>query len=301
MSVTAKLTGRSPGQRLAAASPLNSAWRIAQRTYAEFFADSIPTVAGGITFFVLLALFPGIASVMSLYGFFADRATVAHDLDLISGFLPGGAITVLRAELLRLTAKNLDAPSLAFLASTAIALWSASGGFKALIEGLNVAYEVKETRGFLTLSRNALIFTVAAILFAVVGISLGLALPAWMVSSDAEPWIRIVVHVVAWPVSFAAGTLILAVIYRFGPDRKNARWRWLTWGSVIASLLWLLGTRLFTWYVEHYGSYDQVYGNLGAAVGFLTWIWLSLVILLLGAEINCELERGGNKSGYDPA
>jgi membrane protein len=131
MSVTAKPTFRSPGQRSTRAPPLRSGWHIAQRTYAEFFTDSIPTVAGGITFFVLLALFPGIASVMSLYGFFADRASVAHDLDLISGFLPGGAITVLRAELLRLKAQDLDTPSLSFFAGTAIALWNASGGFKA--------------------------------------------------------------------------------------------------------------------------------------------------------------------------
>jgi membrane protein len=296
MSVTARLTGRSPGKKSAQrwAMALPSAWRIAQRTYSEFFADSIPTVAGGITFFVLLALFPGIASVMSLYGSFADRASVVHDLDLVSAFLPGGAITVLRAELLRLTAQKPDTQSLAFFAGTAVALWSASGGFKALIEGLNVAYEVKETRGFLTLTRNALIFTVAAVFLAIVAISLGLALPAWLVSSDAEPWVRIAVHIVAWPMAFFAGTLVLAFVYRFGPDRKNVRWRWITWGSAIASVLWLFGTHLFTWYVEHYGSYDRVYGNLGAAVGFLTWIWLSLVILLLGAEINCELERGGN-------
>jgi len=291
MSATAKFSGRWPHYRLPRAVRLRLGWHVAQRTYAEFFADSIPTVAGGITFFAFLALFPGIASVMSLYGFFADRASVAHNLDLVSGFLPGGAVTVLRAELLRLKAQDLDTPNFAFFASTAIALWSASGGFKALIEGLNVAYEVKETRGFLTLSRNALIFTIAAVLFAVLGISLGLALPAWVVSSDAERWVRIAVHIVAWPISFFAGTLVLALIYRFGPDRKNVKWRWITWGSATASLLWLLGTLLFTWYVGHYGSYDRVYGNLGAAVGFLTWVWLSLVILLLGAEINCELER----------
>ena len=257
------------------------------RVYAEFSQDRIPTVAGGITFFALLALFPAIGSVVSLYGLFSDRATIAHDVDLVSGFLPGGAITILKAELARLTAQPGQTLSLAFLGSSLIALWSASGGFKALVDGLNVAYEVRETRSFLRLSANALIFTLAAIVFAAASIYLGLIVPD---TTRGGPFV-FALQILVWPASFFACTLILAVIYRFGPNRKHPKWRWITWGSATASLLWLAGTRLFSWYVEHFGSYNRVYGDLGAAVGFLTWLWLSLVILLLGAEINCELER----------
>ena len=262
-------------------------WGFLTRVYAEFSQDRIPTVAGGITFFALLALFPAIGSVVSLYGLFSDRVSIAHDLDLISGFLPGGAISILKTELNRLAAQRNNTLSFAFLGSSLIALWSASGGFKALVDGLNVAYEVRETRGFLRLSANALVFTLAAILFASVAIYLGLILPRAAQDRTAALFLRVLV----WPVSFLACTTILAVIYRFGPNRHNPQWHWITWGSASASLLWLGGTQLFSWYVEHYGSYNRVYGDLGAVVGFLTWLWLSLVILLLGAEINCELER----------
>jgi membrane protein len=266
-------------------------WPTVCGVYREFFDDSIPTVAGGVTFFFLLALFPAIACVVTLYGIVADAASIHHDLDLVSGFLPGGAVTILRDELHRLTARKMMQISPAFFASLAIALWSASGGFKALVDALNVAYEVQDTRNFLRLTINALLFTAAAILFAVVALNLGLVLPAWAMQTDADPAIRILVQVLVWPLSFMACTVLLALIYRFGPHRKHPKWRWITWGSATASVLWLLGTLLFTWYAAHFGSYNRVYGNLGALVGFLTWVWLSIVVLLLGAEIDSELER----------
>jgi len=266
-------------------------WPILRGVYKEFFDDSIPTVAGGVTFFFLLALFPAIACVVALFRLIADTGEINRDLDMVSGFLPGGAVMVLRDELKRLAAQKPGEINLAFFAAFGIALWSASGGFKALVDALNVAYEVKDRRGFLRQTLNALLFTVAAILFAIVAVNLGLVIPAWAVRSDADLWVRLLVQILVWPFSFLAGTVLLGLIYRFGPDRRDPEWRWITWGSATASFLWLLGTLLFTWYVEHFGTYNQVYGNLGAIVGFLTWVWLSIVVLLLGAEVDCELDR----------
>ena len=258
--------------------------QIVGRVYEEFFADRIPTVAGGITFFVLLALFPAISATVSLVGMVSSRRELSRDIDLVAEFLPEGGVTILRAELRRLSSQPPTAINLAFFLSFAIAVWSASGGFKALIEGLNVAFEVSEKRGFLRLTANALIFSLAGIAFAAMAAAVGLALPE---VSHQSVWSRILM----WPLLFLACALVLAIVYRFGPDRPQPRWRWITWGSAIASLLWILGTKLFTLYVQYFGSYNRIYGDLGAAVGFLTWIWLSLVVLLLGAEINCELER----------
>jgi membrane protein len=259
-----------------------------KRLYDEFFEDRIPTVAGGITFFVLLALFPAISATVALFGMFSSRREISRDLDLVSGFLPEGGVKILRDELQRLASQPPVAINTAFFISFAIALWSASGGYKALVEGLNVAFEVPERRSFLTQTVNALIFTVSGIIFAAVAVALGLTLPRLQ---QREPAAGFILQILTWPTLFVACTLILAVIYRFGPDRPHPRWRWITWGSATASLLWVFGTLLFTWYVHNFGSYNRIYGNLGAAVGFLTWVWLSVVILLLGAEINCELER----------
>ena len=265
-------------------------WPVAKRVYTEFFADSIPTVAGGITFFVLLALFPAVGSLVSLYGLIADRHDVERNLAAISGFLPEGGVTVLGAELKRLIAQPPATLGVGFLVSTGIALWSASGGFKALVEGLNVAFEVRETRSFVRLSADGLLFTVAGLVFASAAIAVGVILPALVDSLSLGQLLVSILRFALWPLSFACCTLVLAVVYRFGPNRKNPEWRWITWGSSIATVLWLAGTQVFSWYALHYGSYNQVYGELGQLVGFLVWVWLSIMIVLLGAEINSELE-----------
>lgn len=261
---------------------------LARDVYFEFWEDQVLTVAGGITFFTLLAIFPAIGATVTLIVQFVGRVELNHTLNLISGFLPDGAVTILRAEFHRLGTQRPGTLNLTFFVSLAVALWSASGGYKALVEGLNVAFEVKEKRSFLRQTLNALIFTICGIMFAAVGIGIGLVLPE---AGDGDSALQVVMAVLFWPLLFLGCSLVLGVIYRFGPDRPHPQWRWITWGSASASLLWLAGTRLFTWYVQHYGTYNQVYGDLGAAVGFLTWVWLSVVIVLLGAEINCELER----------
>jgi membrane protein len=265
---------------------------VALGVWDEFFEDSIPTVAGGITFFLLLALFPTLSLVVSLYGLVADRGEIARQLNAVSAFLPAEAMTVLGDELKRLAAAKPQVLGLNFLASLIVALWGASGGFKALVGGLNVAFEVSETRGFLRLSLNALVFTLAGILFAVVAINMGVVIPhlieRWTDTAAME-WL---LKAAAWPISFLATSLILALVYRFGPDRDRPKWIWISWGSAIATILWLAATQLFILYAGTLAHYDQTYGTLGALIGFLVWLWLSLIIVLLGAEINSELELG---------
>jgi membrane protein len=285
---------RKGTRRRGKSSVASEAWQATKRIYAEFDKDRIPTVAGGITFFILLAIFPAIASIVSLYGMFAHRSTIARDIDLMSGFLPGGAISILNAELHRLIVQKASKLDFTFLVSSFVALWSASGGFKALIEGLNVAYEVPETRSFFRLSLNALIFTVAGVFMAVIAISVGLIIPTVTDQAPISHALTIFFQLLMWPVSLVLCAIVLSAIYHFGPDRPQHQWRWINRGGLIASGLWLIGTRCFSLYVQYFGSYDRIYGDLGAAVGFLTWVWISLVILLLGAEINCDLDNRRN-------
>jgi membrane protein len=264
---------------------------ILMRTFVEIVADRIPSVAAGVTFFILLALFPAIASVVSLYGLFADRTSIAHLVDNAAAFIPGGAVTVLDTELHRLVAQKPGKLNLGFLIGFVIAVWSASGGITSLAEGLNVAYEKRETRGFLRLTAHALLATAACVLFAACMVELSVVLPVVIRHLPFRSALASLFFVLRWPAVFLVCVLLLDVFYTLGPNRRPIRWQWISWGSAVASLLWILGTLLFGWYVRNFGSYDRVYGDLGAAVGFLTWIWLSLMILLAGAELNCEIAR----------
>jgi membrane protein len=266
-------------------------WRVLRRALGEFEQDRIPSVAAAITFFFLLALFPALACIVSIYGAFADRATIVHELTLISGFVPDGALNVLQTDLDRLAALPAIKFNLGFLVALVLAVWSASGGVKALIDGLNVAYETRDTRSFLMLSLDTFLLTFIAVISAALAIALAVALPAVLAHLPFDTWFVLSFRILIWPLSFAACVVLSSLIYRFGPNRTHTKWRWITWGGVFASAAWIGGTMLFAWYVRNFGHYNEVYGNLGAIVGFLTWIWLSLVVLLLGAEINCEIER----------
>jgi membrane protein len=254
-----------------------------------FGRDRLSAAAGAVTFFALLALFPAISAFVSLYGLVANVGDVQRHLASLRGFLPGGAIQVVGDELSRLTAANHGALGVAFGISLAISLWSASSGVKALMDGLNVAYETRERRGFIRLNLEALALTIGAIVMVAGVVALEVYTPLALANVFHAPaaalgWIRA-------PLAIAAILLATAWIYAFAPCRPLERWRWITPGSVWATVGWMLLSVLFSWYVAHFGSYDRTYGSLGAVVGFLTWIWLSLMVLMLGAELNNELEK----------
>lgn len=270
------------------------AFQLVRRALTEFSKDRIPSVAAAITFFFLLALFPAIACVVSIYGVFAERSTIVHELDILSGFMPEGAVSVLRNDFDRLVAMPAAKFNLGFLTALVLAIWSASGGIKALIEGLDIAYETKETRSFFRFTLHALMLTLITIAFAAAFIQFAVTVPPIVERLPFDNWLALVIRIVVWPGIFLAFTVLASLIYRYGPNRARTKWRWFTWGGGIASAVWMAGTFLFTWYVSNFGHYDEMYGKLGAVVGFLTWIWLSLVVLLLGAEINCEIERNGD-------
>lgn len=264
---------------------------VLKRTVAEILGDRIPSVAAGITFFILLAMFPAIASIVSLYGMFADRSSIAHILDAVGPFVPGGAVTVLSTELHRLVAQKPAKLNLAFVIGFLIATWSASGGITALVEGLNVAYETKERRGFVRLTLTALFFTVAGFVVGTAALTLAVVAPAAIGRLSFLHEFRTAFVFLRLPLVFLACAAGIETIYYLGPDRRGEKWRGLSWGALAGAALWMAASALFAEYVEHFGSYDRVYGSLGAAVGFLTWIWILLVILLAGAELNCELDR----------
>lgn len=291
---TAPSTGAAP-HRIDWVRKKNPEWlAILKQTAADISQDRIPSVAAGVTFFMLLAMFPAIAAIVSLYGMFADRESISDVIHAVAPFIPGGAVTVLDTELHRLIAQQTEKLNLAFIAGLLIALWSASGGINALIAGLNVAYEIREKRNFLRLTLDVVLVTAACIVFATGAVALGVVIPV-LVHRTFGQGMDTAFAILQLPLLCICNAFILSAIYRLLPSHRSSSQRWVSWGAVTGSLLWVCVTQLFSWYVQNFGSYDRVYGNLGAVVGFLTWIWLSLVIVLSGAELNNEIERRSSR------
>ena len=248
------------------------------------------TISGGVTFFVLLALFPGLAGLISLYGLFADSTTIAQHLNSLDGILPEGGMQILRDQLQQLTSQPPQKLGFATLASLPISLWSANGGIKAMFEGLNAVYEENEKRSFIKLNALSLALTLAAVAFVIASLLTITVVPKLLSFLDL-PGVSEIVNFARWPVLLVVASLMIAVVYRFGPSREQPQWRWISPGSIFAAVTWIAASLLFSWYTAHFGSYNKTYGSLGAAVGFMTWIWISTMVILIGAKINAELEH----------
>jgi membrane protein len=261
------------------------------RTYHQINEDRLLAVAAGVVFYGLLALFPAITALVSSYALFAKASTINDHLSLISGVLPGGAFDVVRDQVARVLAKGDVKLGMAFATSFLLAVWSANGGMKAILDALNVAYEEKEKRGFLKLNAISLMFTFAGLVGILIAIGCVVALPIILSTIGLGSISDTLLRIGRWPALVIMLLLGLALLYRFGPSRRSAQWRWLSVGSVVASVLWLSGSALLSFYLANYANYDATYGSLGAAIGLMMWMWMSTIVVLFGAELNAEIEH----------
>lgn len=254
----------------------------------SFTSDQIPAVAAGVTFFCMLALFPALSAFVSLYGLFGDVGAARREVEGLYGLLPDGAISVLTDQLDRLGRADHGGLGVAFSVSLVASLWSSNAGVKALMAGLNDAYEATEHRNFISLNLRSLGFTVGLVLLAVLAASAVVAAPATLALFGLGRLAG--AAALRWPLVLLVVMALVSLLYRYGPCRPRSRWRWLTPGGALAAVAWLCMSLGFSWYVANFGHYDRTYGSLGAIVGFLTWIWLSTMVVLYGAELNAELE-----------
>jgi membrane protein len=271
--------------------PARGWWDIMWRVYGEIEDDRILAVAAGVTFYGLLALFPALAAFVSLYGLVADPGTISEHLTALGGFLPGGALDVISEQVKRITTGNDTALGFAFFSGLAVSLWSANAGVKAVFDALNVAYEEKEKRSFIVLNLVSLAFTFGGIVFIILAMTGIVVVPVilkYIGLGGVTDWL---VWIGRWPALLVVTIGALAVLYRYGPSRERAQWRWLAPGGILAAVGWMIFSMLFSWYVGSFGNYNETYGSLGAVVGFLTWMWLSVTIILVGAELNAETEH----------
>ena len=253
-------------------------------------------VAAGVTFYGLLAIFPAIGAGVSIYGLFADASSVASNLAQLSSFLPGGAIDVISDQIKRLTEAPTSGLSISFLSGLALSLWGANAGVKALFDAINVAYEAREERGFVKLNLISLCFTLGAIIFGLLAIAIVVAVPVVLNYICLGISAEVALRFGRWPLIWLVLTFGLAVLYRFGPtDSLNPKWRWITWGSVSASTLWLIASVVFSRYAANFGNYNKTYGSLGAVIGFMTWLWISAIVIVMGAELNSKIEKAAGE------
>lgn len=262
-------------------------WRLVN----EIVEDRVMLIAAGSAFYLLLALFPAMAAFVSLYGIFSDPATVASQIQFLDGLVPAGGLQIVNDQLLSLAMQPRDALSFGFLFSLGIALWSANNGIKTLFEALNVAYEEREKRSFIKLHLVTFAVTLGAIVIGILILAAIGLVPAVLAFLPLGSLIEALIRLLRWPLLLVFVWCGIAVLYRYGPSRARARWRWITWGGLFATLAWCVTSVGFSYYLENFANYNAVYGSLGAVVGFMMWAWLSVTIILVGAEINAEIEH----------
>lgn len=288
----AAIEAEEPGRGRLAESPRHIPWRgwrdILWRVGREFSEDRLTVVAGGVTFFTLLSVFPALGAFVSLYGLFADLAAVRDQLAQLAVIFPPEAVALVGEQMVRLANGDAANLSFAFGVSLLFSLWSASAGIRALFDGLNVVYEETERRHILARTAMTYVFTIVLLVFLGAISAILVAAPivmAWV--GVRETWLV----AARWPLVFLVAAGFFAMAYRHGPSRRAARWRWIAPGALAAAGFWIAGSAGFSWYLNNIARLDATYGSLGAVIGFMLWVWFSVLVVLTGAEFNAEIEH----------
>jgi membrane protein len=290
---TRERTGPSPGDtaETPAQIPARGWWQVTKRAFAEGKTDNVPILAGGVAFFAFLALFPAIIAALTLYGLVADPATVAGQVSSLARLLPETARPLVVDQLNSVAAGSGGALGIGLIISLLAALWSASGGTMNLIKATNVAYDEDESRGFLKLRGLALLLTLGAVVFVLLAVALVAVVPVLFDALGLGGIGLVLAQVLRWVLLVALVVCALAIVYRIAPDRDSPRFSWVSTGAIVATLLWVVGSVLFSLYVSNFSSYNKTYGALAGVIVLMLWLYLTSYIVLLGAEINAESEK----------
>ena len=270
--------------------PLKGWWQVAQRVWSESNRDNLSVVAAGCAFFALAAIFPALSALISLYGLTADPATVELQFRMLGSVLPTQAYDMVIEQIHRISAASNGTLGWGLVVSLLLALWSANAGTQAMLAALNIAYEEPERRNLLRYYFDAFTFTITGILGGVVMLLAILYVPILFAFTGYSHAFELVVSIARWPLLALLVLFMLSLLYRYGPCRRNAKWHWVSVGSLFAMVVWLIASAAFSIYVSNFANYDRLYGSLGAVIILLFWLYISFYIVLIGAEINAELE-----------
>lgn len=280
--------GRSawrPGQ-----IPPRGLWQVLKRVWGQIGEENLSLVAAGVAFYSLLAIFPGIAALIAVYGLIADPAQVTQQFSTLSAVLPPDAYDLVHTQMQQVAGRPDGTLGAGLAGAILLSVWSSTKGTRSLIGALNIVYREREKRGFIKLGALAYGMTFVLVLFAVIAIAMVVALPVVLKYVGLDAIAEIAVNWLRWPVLALMVLFILAVLYRYGPSRSKARWEWVSWGSVLAVVLWLIASGLFSFYVSQFGNYNATYGSVGAVIVLLLWLFITAFVTILGAAVNAELE-----------
>jgi membrane protein len=285
--------GEAPGVQAGKPTEIPAAgwWQVAKRGWKEASEDQVPLLGAGVAFFGFLSLFPALAAFTLVYGLVADPATVASQTETLAASLPPEARTLLVGQLQQLTSTPQQSLGWGLALAIVLALWSASGGVGNLVTAINIAYDEPKKRGFVAEKLLALGLTIGAVVFLALVVALVAGVPLVLGFLDVNGPLRWVVEVVRWLLIALLVMVALAVLYRLAPDRDAPKFRWVSAGAAVATVLWLVASAAFSLYVTLFGNYAKTYGALAGVVLLMLWLWLTSYAILLGAEINAESEE----------
>jgi membrane protein len=261
------------------------------RVKAEAKEDDVSLLGGGVAFFALLALVPALVAIVSIYGLFASESTVVRQVGDVLGAAPQEVRELVTTQLRSIVSGSKAGVSVAAALGIVVALWSASSGMGHLIGAINLAYDEHDDRGFVRVRAISLALTLGAVLFLVVAFGTIAVLPAALAKTGLDVAGRVVVGVLRWVVLLLGMMVGLSVLYRYGADRSDPKWSWASPGAVVATVAWILVSLLFSLYTANFGNYNETYGTLAGIVVVMLWLYLTAVVIILGAELNAEIER----------
>jgi membrane protein len=267
-------------------------WRdILWRVWAQIGDDNVSIIAAGVAFYAMFAVFPAITSFVSLFGLVADTAQVQAQFAGYKGVMPEDAWSLLDNQLTAVVSAPPQRLGISVLVGLAIALWSAGAGVRAMMTALNIAYQEQEKRGFVRFYATAFLFTIGIVVLGIFSLGVIVIVPVLLSLVDLGDLAGLLVKLLPWLVLAGFITVALAVLYRYGPSRHEAKTRWVSWGALVAMVLWIGASLLFSLYVSNFASYNKTYGALGAVMILLLWLYISAFIVLIGAELNAEMEH----------
>ncbi|PZO86443.1 MAG: hypothetical protein DI626_06605 [Micavibrio aeruginosavorus] len=263
--------------------------RYGLRFYENIENDNIGLLAAGVAFYFFLAAFPAIGALISLYGLFSDPAFITNQFQNLDNFLPPESLKILADQALSISSTSGTALGLGVIVGLLLTIYSTTKGVKALMTGLNVAYNEKEKRNFVVLNYTSFILTFVMLVYMIFALTMIAIMPAVFSFLHIPQSVSTTLLAARWPLLTVCAIIGLQIVYYYAPSHTTPRWRWFSWGALIAALFWLGASSLFSLFVSNFGNYNETYGSLGAVAVLLLWFWLSALTILIGAEVNASL------------